>query len=148
MKTPMKREQSLVEAPGTAMAAARKQQSRRGGGSIYSRKGSRYFWVQYYQHGRAIQESTKTSDPRQAQRFLDRRRGEVASGQEVRLEIGRIRVQQIVEDALLESENNEKKSIADDRRRWRLHLAPFFGDRRAAEIDGPCLTKYIKKRKD
>ena len=56
--------------------------------------------------------------------------------------------QQIVEDALLESENNEKKSIADDRRRWRLHLAPFFGDRRAAEIDGPCLTKYIKKRKD
>jgi hypothetical protein len=45
----------------------------RGNGRIFARKGSSFLWCAYFLRNREFRESTGTSDPKKAERFLRRR---------------------------------------------------------------------------
>ena len=49
-------------------------------------------------------------------------------------------------DLLRDYKINGRKSQDDTEARWELHLAPVFGDLRAANVTTDDLTKYIDQR--
>ena len=51
----------------------------RGAGWLFRRPKSAPWWCGYYRNGKLYRESTHTANEREAQRFLQRRMGEVAS---------------------------------------------------------------------
>src|SRR5258705_9857946 len=53
----------------------------RGNGRIFKRKESALYWCAYYLRGEEFRESTGTSDPNQATRFLKRRIREIGADQ-------------------------------------------------------------------
>jgi hypothetical protein len=57
-----------------------KSKRQRGEGSLYQPKHSRFIWVKYYRNGKAYRESTHETDERKAQKFLQKRLGEIATG--------------------------------------------------------------------
>jgi hypothetical protein len=59
-------------------------------GSVYSRKRSPYLWIKYHQHGRAVRESTETTNLTVARRMLRAREGDVERGIPIDPKVGRI----------------------------------------------------------
>ena len=51
----------------------------RGTGCIYQQKGSSNWWIQYYRNGKAYRQSAGTTERRKAERFLQRKLGEIAT---------------------------------------------------------------------
>src|SRR5207244_12227501 len=51
----------------------------RGSGRIFARKGSSFLWCGYYLRNREFRQSTGTSDPKKAERFLRRRLDELGA---------------------------------------------------------------------
>lgn len=71
-----------VQDPTTAPSTTQIQPTRqRGQGRIFPRKGSPYFWCAYFLRGREFRESTRETDPRKAERFLNRRMKEIGADQ-------------------------------------------------------------------
>jgi integrase len=118
-------------------------------GSLYKQAKSPYWWVKFYIPGQVkpIRESTGTTNADEAQRFLHRRLGEVATGAFVSLEPERVKVNELL--AMLEEdyENNGRGSAKQLQSRLKQHLRPFFGQLKAATVGTRQISGYITKRK-
>src|SRR5580658_6821477 len=99
----------------------------RGSGSIYKQKNSSIFWVKYYWNGKAFRESTRTTDKREANVFLRKRLGEIASHNFYGATPNRVSMAELADDLLRDYRINERKSLDDAENRWQRHLEPFFG---------------------
>lgn len=119
----------------------------RGTGSIYQPKHSRFIWVKYYRNGTAYRESTHTTDARKAQKFLQNRLGEVASGNFLGPAVERIRVSELSDDMFRDYRVNGHKSLQYTEWRWKKHLEPVFGQMRAVDVTTEAVAKYIDARK-
>ena len=118
----------------------------RGTGSLYQPLGTEVWWCQYYVHGLRVRKSTGETSKDKARTFLRDEIAAVAAGRKSpRME--RVTVKQIVEDKLLDKKNKADKDLADDQRRWDLHLSPFFGTYRAMEVTTDAIRRYIAYRK-
>lgn len=118
----------------------------RGTGAILRRKRSPFLWIQYYIDGKAYRESTQTTDEKKAQKLLQLRLAEVASGNFLTPQSRRVRVEELAEDFLRDYRINQKKSIDDAKARWELHLKPEFAHLRATAVTTAHLNNYVDKR--
>jgi integrase len=119
----------------------------RGTGRIFQR--GPVWYCQYYRNGKQFRESTKTPKQKEAEKFLQKRLAEVSTGNFLGPRIEKIPVGELVSDLLLQYENGEvrgKKSIAWAKRRWTLHLKPFFGHLRTVQITTDLLSSYVAHR--
>lgn len=115
-------------------------------GSVYSRKRSPYLWIKYHQQGRAVRESTGTTNMTVARRLLRTREGDVERGIPMDPTVGRITFDEAATDLLNDYRANQKRTLGDAQRRIKKHLAPFFGNRRMTAITTTELRAFVAKR--
>jgi len=118
----------------------------RGTGSLYLAAGSSVWWIKYYRNGRAYRESARTAHRRKAEKFLQRRLAEVSTGNFMGPQIERIRVSELADDLIRDYRINGRKSLDWAERRWTLHLKPFFGELRAAQVGSELIARYVDER--
>jgi integrase len=117
---------------------------RRGTGCIYLR--GKVYWVKYHRNGKAFAESSKKTDPEQAEKFLQRRLAQVITGTFIGPRAERIKVAELADDFLRDYRINGKKSLDDAETRWNLHLKPVFGHLRAVQVSTDHFNKYVDDR--
>jgi len=127
------------------MSEEKKPKRPRGTGSIYRQPGSRNWWVCYFKDGERIRESSGSETKTGAQNFLQKKLGDVATGNFVSPKVQRITVAELFEAVLVNYRNNGKE-VKFAEHNWRLHLEPFFGRMRAANVGTDQLSNYIAKR--
>lgn len=110
------------------------------------RQRGKTWWIRYYREGRRYEESARTTRKDEAVRQLRLREGDIAKGARVTSEIGRLRFADAAADMLTDYRTNKKRSTDDVERRIRLHLAPWFGNRRMTTISTTDVRAYIAKR--
>src|SRR5215510_10429272 len=114
---------------------------RRGSGSVYKKRG--VFYIAYYASGKQICESTGTKDKAEARRILQSRLGQLAEGRYVGLAAERVTFEDLAEMIFDDYRVNNRKTLEWVQRRTRLHLAPFFGGKKAQEITTVDIKAYI-----
>jgi integrase len=126
-------------------------------GCIFQRKDSGAWWIKYSRHGKPFRESTgfliSTGNAKEdkknrdkAEKKLDERLAEITTGTFTGPKIERIKVDELAEEFLREYRINGRKSLYQAERRWTVHLKPFFGGRRAVDVDSDLLAQYVDKR--
>lgn len=115
-------------------------------GSIYKR--GLTYWVKYYRAGRPFRESSGSRKRRDAERLLKKREGQVAAGVAFNPRADRVLVDELFEDLLLDYRVRGHRSLADAKRRIRLHLLPYWSRSKAAFIRKPHVDRYIVLRQD
>jgi integrase len=133
-------------APGEEHRKARRRP--RGTGSLFKRKGSFYWWVQYHRNGKTYRESSQTTKESEAQRFLRKKLAEATSEFFITPQTARIKVSELAEDFERDQKIRERKSAADATTRWELHLKPFFGHLRAVQVGTDQLARYVVERQE
>jgi integrase len=112
---------------------------------LYRQPGSKTWWVQFHRNGRRFRESTGTDNKRKAQDYLRDKIAEASLGT-YSPKASRVTVTELVEAKLVSDKNNGSKSLTTTGGRWRLHLQPFLGYLKVANITTPLLDKYVEKR--
>jgi hypothetical protein len=103
------------------------------------------WWMRYYVNGRRIEESSGTDKKHEATRIMKEREGAVAKGETVDPRARRITFDQAAADVVTDYRTNGKRSIKDAERRIKLHLTPFFGHRRMANINGARASRSVQR---
>ena len=116
---------------------------KRGEGSIFT-AGSDTLWISYSDRGKRYRENTRSSDAVVAQRLLKRRLAELET--ETYIPKASVRIDELVSDLMAEYREKQQKSLDSVEQRWRLHLQPFFGKRRASDIGTDMVRRYIAQR--
>ena len=80
-------------------------------GSLYKRNGSKFWWLKYYQHGRAVRESSGTTKETVAKRMLRVREGDVERGIPINPRMDRITFEEAAQDLIHDYEANRRKSL-------------------------------------
>ena len=116
----------------------------RGTGSIYLR--GRMQWLQFYRDGLCVQESSKSTDRKVAEKLLIKRLGEIANNTYVSPKIRKVRVSELAEAWLADCRIRGSRSLSDQNSRWKRRLQPFFGVKQACAVTTSMLTRYIESR--
>jgi integrase len=124
-------------------------------GSLYRRKQKQpdgtwrelpTIWIKFYQNGRAIRESTKTTKETVARRMLRTREGDVEHGIQIVPKMGRITFEDAAKDLVTEYLVNKRRSHPQTERRIALHLTPTFRGRLLANITTPDVRAFTAAR--
>lgn len=112
-------------------------------GSLYQRGGT--WWVQYYDHGRRVRESTETEKKTEAKRFLKAREGAVEEGRPILPHVDQILYDEIEEDLRLHYQTTGHRNLQEVDKR--LHpLARTFRGWRVSALDEKALDRYVAAR--
>jgi integrase len=140
---------SRAQAPKPTVAKPEARPASRGGGRIFSRKGSSLLWCAYYLRGREYRESTHETDPQKAEKFLKRRLKAVGADQ-----IGaapfigphqeRVRISELLDALQADYQLREKDSPQFRSSLKYVRLA--FGDWRAVEVTAERVDEYVKEQ--
>ena len=117
-----------------------------GTGCVYKRPDSPVWWLKYSRRGKAFRESSHETDQRKAEKMLRKRLGELEAGTFAGPQVERIKVQELAEDFIRDYRINGRKSLDDAQARWTLHLEPFFGYMRAADVTSHQIASYVDSR--
>src|SRR4051812_12899781 len=117
---------------------------RRGSGSVYLKRG--WCYIKYYRDGKPIAEATGTKNKAEARRLLQARLGQLAEGRYIGPAAERVTFGELAEMVLNDYQVNGRKSLKWVKIRLKLHLAPFFGSKRAHQISTVEVQSYIAKR--
>jgi hypothetical protein len=101
------------------------------------------YWVKYYRSGRPMRESSGSEKEGDAKQLLKLREGDVARGVPVTPKVGRVTIDELIEDMKNDYRANDKRSLKDLERRWRMHLQPFFGGKRASLTTTADVNRFI-----
>lgn len=113
-----------------------------GMGTVYPR--GRKWWIESYFRGRLIRESSHSTMREDAERFLKKRMGEIASGQFRGLAPERVRVEDLLNDLVQDYALHERKSAPQLRSRLK-HLR-HFAHIRAADLSTQHIHRYLDER--
>ncbi len=102
--------------------------------------------LRYYRNGRAIQEPTKLTSKTAAKNLLKLREGDIVKGVPISARGLRLTFDEAVEAVVRDYQMNKRRTVDGVRRRIDLHLIPFFGGRRMAEISTDHIRRYITDR--
>jgi integrase len=108
-------------------------------------KRGRVYWVKYYQNGRAVRESTGTDKETEAKRFLEGRKGRVATGQPILPRADRVLCGELLDDLRLHYQTTGCRNLDEADGRF-LHLKPAFTSVRAAKLSQADATQYAATR--
>ena len=89
-----------------------------------------YEQSEHHQHATA----TGCRNEREAISWLIARQSEIATGNYAGRKVEKVLMAELIQDIFDQHKIDGKKSIADDERRWELHLQPFFGNLRAVQV--------------
>ena len=103
--------------------------------------------MKYHCNGVAYRQSTHETDRRRAERALQRKLGEIGMGSFNAPSVERIRVAELADNMLRDYRINDRKSLALTEQRWKKHLKPVLGDRRAVQITTDVLSRYVDQRR-
>jgi len=113
-------------------------------GEVKTVEGKTY-WIQYYQNGERIRESTQSTSKSHATKVLALRSGQVAKGEFPGLNVSRTTFDELAADMLNDYKINNKKSIGRIKS-LTDNLKESFGGRRVVTITSNDITAYIQKR--
>lgn len=122
----------------------------RGDGKVFLRGG--VWWATYVVRGRRIRKSTEIEGNRrgmgrrQANDWLTKQTA-AAKRRPTTPNDDKVTVGELVEQLFKQYDIDGRKTKADDERRWKLHLAPFFAKSKALEVTRPTIKQYIGERK-
>src|SRR5713101_4155618 len=116
-----------------------------GSGSVYKR--GKTWWIKYYVGGKAVYESSSSTDKAEARRFLQSLLGQVADERYVGPAAERVTFEDLAEGLLNDYRVNGKKSLREVRIRLEKHLCPFFVGKRAHDITAADIRAFIAQRK-
>src|SRR5712692_10934458 len=119
---------------------------RRGSGSVYLKRG--WCYIKYYVNGKPVAEAARTRNKAEARRILQARLGQLAEGRYVGPAAERVTFEELAQGFLDDYRVNNRKTVMWAKRRVSLHLAPFFGGKRAHEITTADVKAYIVHRQD
>lgn len=116
-------------------------------GSLYLR--GDVWWVKYYKGGRPIRESTefRSGQEKPARGFLKRREGDVASGRPVSPKAGKVRVEELLDDLVIDYRTNGRRSLEGVERIVK-RLKAALGHRRAQDLTAAEVREYIARRQE
>ncbi len=115
-------------------------------GYTYKPPHSEIYMMQYYQDGRRIRESTRTTNKAEAERVLKAQEGDIAKGEAVIIKKDSIRLGEVIEDLREHYHTTGERNLAEADIRLK-HLVGFFGLRkRIAKIGRTHMTAYAKHR--
>jgi integrase len=117
-----------------------------GTGCVYKRPDSPVWWLKYSKRGRAFRESSHETDLRKAEKMLRKRLSELEAGTFAGPQVERIKVHELSEGFIRDYRINGRKSLDDVQARWTLHLEPFFGLLRAADVTSQQIALYVDYR--
>ncbi len=123
----------------------------RGDGRIFTRKGSAFLWCAYYLRGNEYRESTKTTDPDKAAKFLKHRLKEVGADQIGKATFVGPQQERMKVSKLLDALEEDYKLRDKDSPQFRAHLKHIrecFGAWRAVEVSAEAVDKYISARQE
>jgi integrase len=106
---------------------------------------SRIWWVKYYVHGRSVREGTDTDNWTEAQRFLKKREGAVATEQPILPRVDRVRYEELAADLRAHYETTGCRDLEEADGRF-AHLTAFFAGRRVVTIGQAEATAYVAQR--
>ena len=124
-------------------------------GMIYRRKYKRkdgtiaesaVFWIKYYRNGRPMRESSESDKETVAKSLLRQREGDIERGLPITPRTNKVTFDELMADVINDYRVNGKRSLDDLERRLDLHLKPYFGGWRAANITTTDVRSYITKR--
>lgn len=121
---------------------------RRNVGEIIQR--GRIWYIRYYD-GRARRrlESTHSTDRADAEKLLRKRLSAKDAGVLPEAAIGSLTVKDATDDVIADYETNGRASLRDVDSKIRLHLLPFFGERRRmSSISTANIRAFITERQD
>lgn len=124
--------------------AEKVKRSRRGTGSVYRR--GVYWWFSYSHNGKLYRETSESDSKSRAQKMLAARLSEIQEGKFSGPKREKTLVKELWEPLRLDYENNHRKSLDDLKRRWKLHVGPFFDELRVAQVSSDHVARYIGKR--
>lgn len=115
----------------------------RGLGTVFKR--GNVWWIKYYQHGKPIRESSKSTKQSDATKLLKQRLGEIGQGRLVGPSVERVTLEDMLRMLNDDYEANARRS--KNRVQGSLnHLRDFFGGARAIEITTDRISAYIRYR--
>jgi integrase len=111
-------------------------------GMIFQR--GKVWWIKYYCNGKPYRESSFSRTKKVAEGLLKRREGEAAAGRTPRLELERVRFEELVEGYLRDIRINGK--VMEVAKTCTPKLLKAFGGMRAAFIGTRLIDRYIETR--
>jgi len=122
--------------------------SNRGNGRIFNRKGSALYWCAYYLRGKEFRESTGTTDPDQAKRFLKRRIKEIGADQIGASTFVGPQQERMKVSSLLDALEEDYKLRGKDSPQFKAHMKQIrkFDSWRAVEVTAEAVDKYISSK--
>src|SRR4051794_14245805 len=118
----------------------------KGEGTLWRRGKRGLITIQFTHNGQLHRERTGTADESKANKLLKQRWAEAQTGTLTPSHTKRIRITELAEDLFQEYRANARKSIDDAVSRWKLHLQPFFGHLRVADLTSDHINRYILQR--
>ncbi len=110
-------------------------------------RGERSFRIRYYVDGIRHEETIKGSlDDAQAELAI--RLGDIAKGYPVSSKPNTVLFEDLASDVLTDYKINGLRSYSDVETRFRLHLLPVFGKRKASQITTSQIKNYIAARQE
>src|SRR5690349_13965869 len=121
--------------------------SRRGAGSVYKPKGSRFWWIAYMSGGKRHFESSESEIKGKAVALLAQKLGDTAHGKVVTPNIGRKTIKQGLDSVVDDLTINGRKSAHEVAAIIKMHMLAYFRpDRRMSDISTSDLKAYVKHR--
>jgi integrase len=116
----------------------------RGCGSLF--QVGRIWYIQYYDHGRKISESSHFTERKQAEDLLKQRMGDVASGRDVTP--GTATVADLCELVLADYRLHRRRDVKTLEWRYKAHIEPAVGTVVAARLTAAQIRTYIEQRRN
>lgn len=104
------------------------------------------YWIKYYRSGLPYRESAGSVKESDAKRLLRLREGDIAKGIAITPKMGKVTIDELLEDVKNDYRMNGKSSIRTLQMRCDKHLLPFFGGRKAASISTADVREFIVMR--
>ncbi len=125
-----------------------KRTTRRNVGEIILR--GRTYFIRYYDgRGRRRLETTKSSKREDAEKQLRKRLSAKDAGVLPEAAIGSLTLREAADDVIADYKTNGKRSLAEVTRKFRLHVIPYFGERRRmVSITTAHIRAFIAVRQD
>ncbi len=124
---------------------------KRGHGTLYRQKDRNgnvlpTWWMAFYANGRMQRMSTGSTDEKKATKILDQKIAEAKTNTFVDPKKTKVTVDKLFALSLEHYQLKKRKSLPDFQARWKNHLQPFFGGRKASHVTTELVNKYILKR--
>jgi hypothetical protein len=94
------------------------------------------WWIQYYVHGKRVRESTHSTNPADASRLLNLRKGTAAAGKPVGPNVERTTFGELATMLLNDYRADEKRSGAGSKMRWDISRVSLAASESRLTMDG------------